>query len=114
MSRNCRAVIPLLGLLFASVGLAATPTKLFEKPVPLLDKAGKPMITGKSHGCPYVADYNQDGKPDVVLAAKENMNTSIGKIWIIPNEGSASRPAFSWSSAVKVKTFAEMFRIDST
>lgn len=106
-------VIVIISLLTADVTLSATTDDLFEKPVPLADKSGKVLMTGKSHGCPYIADHNRDGKFDIILAAKESMNSPIGKIWIITNEGTASQPRFSWSSAVRVRTMMDYFKINS-
>jgi hypothetical protein len=78
------------------------PAKLFEKPVPLADSSGKPMITGKAQGCPFAADYNNDGKMDIILGAKVGMDTATGGIWLIPNKGTNEKPVFNWADNVPV------------
>ncbi len=77
---------------------------LFSEPVALTDLSGRPVVTGKSQGCPFAADYNDDGKIDIVLGAKEDMQTATGGVWLIPNSGTAEKPAFSWPDAVRVRT----------
>jgi hypothetical protein len=80
------------------------PADLFEKPVALTDAAGKPLITGMANGCPFAADFNGDGKIDIILGAHESMDTGYGGIWLIPNTGTNEKPAFSMSSAIRVAT----------
>ena len=45
---------------------------------------------------PYVADWNMDGLPDIIL------NSIIGKILWLPNIGNASQPVLSEAKPVKV------------
>jgi len=80
------------------------PSTLFEAPVALTDETGQVLITGKAQGCPFAADYDNDGDMDIILGAKENMDTATGGIWLIPNRRSSQSPAFSWADAVRVQT----------
>jgi hypothetical protein len=94
-------------LIIAAFNLAAadlTPSDLFEKPVALTDASGKPLVTGLANGCPFAADFNGDGKIDIILGAHEGMDTGVGGIWLIPNTGSNEKPAFSMSSATRIAT----------
>jgi hypothetical protein len=75
---------------------------LFEKPVALLDAGGKPLLTGLAEGCPFAADFNGDGKIDIILGAHENMDTAVGGIWLIPNTGTNEKPVFNWAGAIRV------------
>ncbi len=90
---------------------AVNPADLFEKPVALTDASGKAMITSKGQGCPFAADYNGDGKVDIVLGAKETMDTATGGIWLIPNRGAAGKPVFNWHEAIRVKTSSAPVRV---
>lgn len=90
-------------LLCGAAAGAVDPADLFAPPVALTDADGNPIITRKAQGCPFAADFNGDGKVDIVLGAKESMDTATGGIWLIPNTGTNARPAFSWSSAVRVR-----------
>ncbi len=88
------------------ISLAAAevkPSSLFEAPVALTSKSGDALITGKAQGCPYAADYNGDGVNDLILGAKDGMDTAKGGIWLIPNKGTNAAPDFSWSNAYKLK-----------
>ena len=91
-------------LLCGSAAGAVNPADLFEKPVALVDSSGAPLVTGKAQGCPYAADFNGDGKTDIILGAKESMDTATGGIWLIPNKGSHDKPVFNWQEALRVGT----------
>ena len=80
------------------------PATLFDPPVALTDETGQVMTTGKAQGCPFPADYNNDGEVDLILGAKENMDTATAGIWLIPNRRTSLNPAFRWSDAVRVRT----------
>ena len=41
---------------------------------------------------------------DIILGAKESMDTATGGIWLIPNKGTNEKPAFNWREATRVKT----------
>lgn len=88
-------------LLAAGAYAGTNPQDLFEKPVALTDGSGAPLLTGKAQGCPYAADFNADGKVDLILGAKDGMDTATGGIWLIPNSGSNAKPAFSFATAVR-------------
>jgi hypothetical protein len=77
---------------------------LFEDPVVLNDASGQPLVTRVQHGCPYAADYNNDGIMDIVLGAQVAMNSATGGIWLIPNTGTNKSPVFTWSTAIRVTT----------
>lgn len=98
----------LIGMAAVCGGLAhsadLTPEVLFEKPVPLADGEGKPLITKFAQGCPAVGDFNGDGKYDIILGAHEGMDTAIGGIWLIPNAGANEKPAFDMAQAYRVQT----------
>ena len=88
----------------AAFGQGFDPKALFSEPVPLPDSSGRPMTTGKAQGCPFAADFNGDGKMDIILGAKENMGTATGGIWLIPNRGTHEKPVFNWQDAVRART----------
>lgn len=88
--------------LLAWVFLLAPQSDLFEKPAVLADASGRPLLTGLGQGCPAAGDWNGDGKPDLILGAKESMDTATGGIWLVPNSGTREKPAFSWAQAVRV------------
>jgi hypothetical protein len=94
----------LLTLTLVSGAAELDASKLFEKPVPLLDSSGKPLLTGLAEGCPYAADFNGDGTIDIILGAHENMDSAMGGIWLLPNSGSNAKPVFEWSTAQRVST----------
>ncbi|HTL51081.1 MAG TPA: VCBS repeat-containing protein [Planctomycetota bacterium] len=75
------------------------PNNLFAAPVALVDAQDKPIVTGKALGCPFAADFNSDGKIDVILGAHESMKTPFGGIWLIPNVGTNAEPKFDWAKA---------------
>jgi len=75
---------------------------LFEKPVALADASGAVLLTNLAEGCPTAADYNGDGKVDLILGAHESMDTPVGGIWLIPNTGTNEKPAFSMKDAYRV------------
>ena len=85
-------------------GQGFDPKALFSPPVALADSSGKPMFTGKAQGCPFAADFNGDGKTDIVLGAKESMDTARGGVWLIPNRGTHEKPVFNWQEAVRART----------
>jgi len=89
-------------LLNAAAWAESTPASFFEPPVALADAGGTALITGKAQGCPTAADFNGDGKLDLILGAKDGMDTAMGGIWLIPNAGSKDKPAFRWTDAHRV------------
>lgn len=105
MKSGCCVVAALL--MFAA-GIAAggefDPKALFSEPTSLMDPTGRPVTTGKGQGCPAVADFNNDGKMDIILGAKESMDTATGGIWLIPNVGTLEKPLMDWQNAVRVQT----------
>ena len=80
----------------------SNPASFFEAPVALSDASGAPLLTSKAQGCPTAADFNGDGKIDLILGAKDGMDTATGGIWLIPNKGTNAKPAFSWADAQRV------------
>ncbi len=101
----------LLGCGAAAGALVVNPADLFEKPVALVDSSGTPLLTGKAQGCPFAADFNGDGKTDIILGAKESMDTATGGIWLIPNKGTNDKPAFNWRDASRVKASGAPVRV---
>ena len=99
---GCAAVI--LCTLRMAVGGQFDPTALFSKPKPLMDPTGKPVTTGRAQGCPFAADFNNDGMMDIILGAKESMDTATGGIWLIPNVGTPEKPLMDWHNAVRAQT----------
>ncbi len=91
-----------LGALAAGAETGVKPEDLFEKPVALAGPDGTPMVTGKAQGCPFAADYDGDGTIDLVLGAKDGMDTATGGIWLIPNLGTNQKPALSFDKAFRV------------
>ncbi|MCZ7647671.1 MAG: VCBS repeat-containing protein [Planctomycetota bacterium] len=100
---RCLTACLLLAALAWSARAELDPKALFEAPVALGDASGQPLISGKAQGCPYAADFNADGKVDLVLGAKDGMETASGGLWLIPNRGTNEKPAFAWSDAWRVK-----------
>jgi hypothetical protein len=88
----------------AAFGGQFDPKALFSQPTPLMDPTGKPVTTGRAQGCPAVADFNNDGKMDFILGAKESMDTATGGVWLIPNVGTHDKPLMDWHNAVRVQT----------
>lgn len=105
--------IAILPAFFASTlpGKDLDPGTLFSEPVPLPDSSGREMFTGKAQGCPFTADYNGDGKMDIILGAKENMGTAHGGVWLVPNRGTHEKPVFNWQEAVRARTAEGDIRI---
>jgi VCBS repeat protein len=53
-----------------------------------IEAAGKPIETGSiGHAAPFVADFDGDGKPDLLVGQFEG-----GKLTIYRNEGTARQP----------------------
>lgn len=80
------------------------PTKFFEKPIKLLDAHyKKPLKTMKAQGCPFIVDFDGDGKMDILLGAKQGMDTSRGGLWVIPNVGTNAKPLLSTAKVTTIK-----------
>lgn len=101
--RIARWTVGLVLLAASAIGAEGDPKDLFAAPVALADAAGVALTTGQAQGCPFAADYNGDGKTDLILGAKLGMDSSRGGIWLIPNKGSNEQPAFAWADGWRVK-----------
>jgi len=75
---------------------------LFSEPVALLDATGKPLITGKAEATPFAADYDNDGKIDLIVGSKLNMDTAEGGIWLVKNVGTNEKPLYDWANGWQV------------
>lgn len=111
---TCGLLVVMLSLMTrpAAAETAVNPQQLFEKPVPLAGPDGMPMVTGKAQGCPFAVDYDGDGTIDLVLGAKDGMDTATGGIWLIPNLGTNQQPAFSFAKAFRVAEAAGPAGVD--
>jgi len=69
---------------------------LFHPPVALADQDGQPILTRRANGHPAVGDFNADGKPDVILGCKLNMDTAQAEVLLLENVGAQGKPAFRW------------------
>jgi hypothetical protein len=101
---GCGALVAMLAVAAHAAGSEAAfkPQDLFAAPVAVTGPDGADMVTGKAQGCPFAADYNGDGTIDLVLGAKDGMDTMTGGIWLIPNQGTNQKPAFSFDKAFRV------------
>ena len=52
-----------------------------------IEAAGKPIDTAVGHAAPFVADFDGDGVPDLLVG-----QFGEGKLWIYHNEGTAAAP----------------------
>jgi len=75
---------------------------IFSEPVCLLDASGKPLITGKAEATPFAADFDGDGKIDLIIGAKLNMDTAEGGIWLVKNVGTNEKQLYDWTNAWQV------------
>ena len=55
-----------------------------------VEAAGKPVDVEVGHAAPLFADFDGDGKPELLVG-----QFGSGKLRIYPNEGSATQPRFS-------------------
>lgn len=63
-------------------GAAEDPGSYFHPPITLKNSEGKTLITGKAGASPYAADFNRDGKVDLIVGGHINMNqSSTGSGW---------------------------------
>jgi len=76
---------------------------LFAEPVAAVDQDGKTILTKRAVGHPAVADYNGDGKADILLGCHKNMDTAAAEILVLENVGPAGKPRFQWPTAKSVK-----------
>lgn len=80
---------------------ASEVARIFERPQALLDQNGKPIITRRGAGHPVPYDWNGDGKTDLLLGCKLNLNTSRAEVLLIENVGTKENPAFKWPASLK-------------
>jgi hypothetical protein len=59
-----------------------------------LQKGGSNFDAG-SYVCPYIIDWNKDGKKDVIIGEGN------GKIWLLVNEGTNAAPVFNTATYVQ-------------
>ncbi|MFC1492425.1 hypothetical protein ACFL6O_00575 [candidate division KSB1 bacterium] len=89
---NFRKLVPLIivVLIFAVYSPPdASAQKSFDQGVRILSD-GKPIDVEIGHSVPTVADWNNDGKKDLVVG-----QFGKGKIRLYLNQGTDSRPAFN-------------------
>jgi hypothetical protein len=87
----------ILALLAAPAYANPAPTTGELAPPVRLDAAGKPIDTDIGHAAPFVVDWDQDGKLDLVVG-----QFGEGKLKIFRNLGSTSKPQYaepSWFEA---------------
>jgi len=92
----------------AAAPAAAAPAEQPGRPDPELsapvriDAAGKPIVSGDvGHAAPFVADFDGDGKPDLLVGQFEG-----GKLTIYRNEGTGREPRLA--SGQPFKTGADL------
>ena len=85
-------ILTLLGLL--PVG-GNDPARELLPPV-RIEAAGKPIDTEVGHACPYVVDFDGDGKLDLLVG-----QFGGGVLWIYRNIGTNAQPKFA--AGVKFK-----------
>ncbi len=86
MTRKTLTVLGVVALAWAGVAPAATPQ---FHPGVKIEAGGQPIDVEIGHLVPTVADWNGDGKKDLVVGQFQ-----LGKIRLYLNEGSDSAPLF--------------------
>jgi hypothetical protein len=69
-----------------------------------IEAAGKPIDTEIGHACPFVGDFDGDGKQDLLVG-----QFGQGLLWIYRNEGTNERPKLA--AGQKFKDGAETGRV---
>jgi len=75
---------------------------LFYPPVALADQDGKVIVTRLAGGHLAVADWNGDGKNDLVLGCHASMDTAQAEILLLENVGTSASPKFRWPAGNRV------------
>ena len=52
-----------------------------------IEAAGKPIDTEVGHAAPFVGDFDEDGKPDLLVG-----QFGGGALWVFRNEGTTAQP----------------------
>ena len=76
---------------------------LFAKAVAAVDQDGKTILTKRAVGHPVVADFNSDGRPDILLGCHRNMDTAAAEILVLLNVGTKAEPKFQWPATKSIK-----------
>src|SRR5262245_2573850 len=96
-------LIPLVLLLWGLARAAADPARELAPPV-RLEAAGKPIDTDIGHAAPFVADFDGDGVPDLLVG-----QFGDGILWVYRNEGTAKEVRLA--AGVKFKDGADDGRV---
>jgi hypothetical protein len=88
--------LPSLLLLFLCVAVQAAAPSL--KAGTLIYAGSTPMVAGFD-SCPEVADWNGDGKKDLIVGSLNN--AFYGEIYIFLNQGTDAAPSFGTSTKVQ-------------
>ena len=75
----------------------------FQKPTAVCDQDGKPILTRRAVAHPAVADWNADGRNDILLGCHKNMDTAAAEIRVLLNVGTKESPRFRWPTKELVR-----------